>query len=223
MTREPILNLTHPNTAHHINFNLFLDTYAREIAWVIEHNKTDAPYHNTEHLLGVAYLIWAGCSKDLVIEPNFNSLVIAGLLHDFCYSRDPDDMVNIVETCRAATEFFQAFPQYDEELVMRIITYTYFSFDGKCNPFTEGNYVIERLETAIREADSLYGTFFFDRIVFIGLYEEIGKRFKQTAEEFVVRNIRFICGTKFTLPGLQNLYDISIDKAVQEHCHFYKP
>jgi len=207
--------------AHHEMFNEFQALFQAEIEWVKERNVSTAPYHDTQHLIGVAYLLWYLCLNDPEYAEHKAELIIAGLLHDFNYRRDHDDMVNIVETCRDIEPFFEKFPQYNQELVMRIITFTYFSFDGEKNPFIAEFNQYGLLESAIREADSLYGTFFFDTILFEGLYEEIGKRFQQTYQHFITRNIRFVASTQFTRRSFKQLHDYVVETCIAMHCELY--
>lgn len=211
------IRLRLPDSEYENLFTIFLEEYEQEIIWVLAYNQTTAPYHSTRHLVGVAFLLWHLCKSTEIIAAHEKQLVIAGLLHDLNYLRSEDDFENIVASIRAAEPFFEKFPQYNRENIVQIITYTYFSFHGVDNPFISGGPVFIELHNAIREADQLYGTFFFDRQIFFGMYEEIGKRFNQSVEEFQARNVQYVTTRDYTYGTFADIHRNSILNCIHGH------
>lgn len=215
------INLTLPDAEFERLFAAYLAVYSKEVGWVVANNVTHAPYHSTDHLIGVSFLLWYLCETTESLKSEKDNLVIAGLLHDFNYLGSHDDLENIVSTCRDAISFFNMFPKYESETICHYITYTYFSFEGKANPFISGGPVFGHIQTAMREADQLYGTFFFTPRIFDGLYQEIGVRFGQTREDFRARNIEFVTTRNYTYGSFLYLHQQRIVPCIKAHCKIF--
>lgn len=221
MSNIHAIGLTLPGNVFEQQFAAYLAEYEKEVGWVLANNITSAPYHSTDHLIGVSFLLWYLCESTLSLKEYKDDLVIAGLLHDYNYLCSYDDFDNIVSTCRDAESFFNQFPKYNRELICQYITLTYFSFDGKSNPFSDNDGKHSFAGKAMREADQLYGTFFFTPRVFDGLYQEIGKRFGQTREDFRARNIHYVTGLKFTFGTFVDLQQRFLLPCIKAHCKIF--
>ena len=176
--------------------NNFYQEYKIIIDWVIDNNKTDAPYHDTNHLIGVGYLAWLLSGED-------RNTTYAGLLHDFCYARKKPDFLNIHSTLDSISRIYHI----DKE-VKSLIEESEYQFT---NPLPKG---ISDLGKYLRDADQLYSSYFFNDRILKGLMEELGG---SNEVEFLIRNIEYVSDLPlFTEEAKQLDYEI-LPFVIKEH------
>lgn len=167
------------------------------------------PYHNTSHLIGVGMLMEIiGSSKES------NAGILAGLYHDYSYSRYPDDSLNIEVSINFFEEHFKnkLTPAVIKE-VTDAIWDTRFPYEG--DPKTElGKY--------LRDADMLYGVLFCNQKLLEGLYEarkniDGHKSFPR----FLERNVEFISNIKLWTKEGKEVYDKNIENCIEIHRELY--
>lgn len=205
---------------HRSLFCLYLKKIGLLRLWeaVLEQNRSgNLPYHNNEHLFGVAHIC-----RDLAIATDlgFNSVevkvvIAAALVHDVCHagSGKANDSKNIENAIRwleqyitgvedeAEMNFFGVF----SVRICELIRVTEF-------PFTREP--VNLLEMIIRDADLLWS---YQReavrIVNMNLYKEMlaGGTIKPDYDAWVKRNIDFYRNTKWYTSGAKEVADTNIE------------
>lgn len=143
----------------------------RMVDWVIEHNETSAPYHDTNHLIGVGYLAWLLSDKD-------KDITLAALLHDFNYARKKPDLLNISHTLDRVLGLYHI-----DNKIKNLISETEF------NPNIPLPKDVSDGGRYVRDADQLYSSYFFNDKISNGLMEEFGQTDKI---KFIIRNINYV-------------------------------
>lgn len=171
--------------------------------------KDQCPYHNLSHLIGVGMLM-----SMLVPEDKEEVAVLAGLYHDYSYSRYPDDSLNIEVSINFFEEHFKdkLSPEVIKE-VTEAIWDTRFPYQG--DPKTElGKY--------LRDADMLYGILFCNQKLLEGLYRarkniDGHKSFPR----FLERNIKFLSEIKLWTEKGKEVYEKHIENCIEIHRELY--
>lgn len=174
----------------------FNDRFGELCQVIRESNSYVGKYHNTDHLIGTGYIIYLMLKyKGRTDSAYFDSIVIAGLFHDYCYLGEKDDRINI-EHSKAMLRLlaFERPDLFNKDylpLIEELIDFTHYDFD---NPTPEvPRNASQRIHFSImRDADQIYASLFFSKEMFEQLYEDIGKRFNYTREEFVIRNKNYV-------------------------------
>lgn len=159
----------------------FYDDYKTHIDYIMDNNKSVMPYHDTNHLIGVGYIMDRifGC-------PPVG--VIAGLYHDFNHIGYTPDYINIENT-------LNTLPSYVTPVIKSIIRGS--EYDPKDpSPYINDHDIVGWCIKRLRDADQLYGIVFgmYDCIE-DGLYKEIGGN--MSPEEFRKRNVLYHKNLKF--------------------------
>lgn len=203
----------------------FFNRYGKMMQWVEKHN-VGRPYHSTRHLIGVGLLTGYLLSN---LEPSnyglsekdFESTVIAGLVHDFCHLGEKDDWKNIEYALQQLEQlgFWREFPTANKAMITLLVGFTHYNFD---EPFPQypGGTGMRYLFGIIRDADQLYAMSYLDADIFNGLYQEIGIRFGQSREEFTKRNIEYISNLMF-YTALGAAHAKKYRAAAQGSCHCF--
>jgi hypothetical protein len=190
----------------------FFERYSVPIDFVIKTNKTVGSYHNTHHLIGVAWLVYVLSELNGVREQQ-DALVIAALFHDYHHPAGYDDVVNIDTTLNAmASSGFWDNNQHlpclrtDAESIIRQTQW----------PLPD-NLQLTREGELLRDADQLYATYFFDLTLSERLFSELGPRFGCTSRsEWLARNVEYALSLRnsFYWPVSDSMFDASLNKAI---------
>lgn len=185
--------------------------YKSFIDFLYNTNTTNALYHNTDHMIGVAAILY---NMDLQDE-YFEDLVMAGLFHDYFYDTalktDHDKIQNTLyhlERDIPLTNVTKTLIKYTE--------YPYISVEA------EHGYLCKYIDF-IRSADMIYSTVFCTYDVLSGLYIELKDTMKfDSFKDFLLRNIDFISNTSFGPEYFKKLNARHLHTAISYHLELIK-
>ena len=225
----------------------FIDIFGKIIDVVCDKNIYKGEYHSTHHLVGTAYLafIFSAAEDKSYADINFRSLnpvmfnrytrrtivrTLSMLFHDYCYLGEKDDKLNIEHSKTKMREFFKIhnrlFSNIENELKLPIskmvdyvganIDYTFYDFDNPCPaaPIAH-NKAIDFI--FLRDIDQMYASIYFDEDMFDRLYNDIGKRFYLTYNEFLKRNINYITELEINTPYFKKVFSEIFPSVIIKH------
>jgi len=192
-----------PDMLHY--FHVFCDEYRSVLEWLIEHNTPPhmgpETYHNTRHLIGVAFLGYYLTGGERIT-------VLAAFIHDFRYINQQPDAVNIAHSlAQAEEEGFFALPVVNaadaDVRIRKAVEATEYDF---AHPMPEN---LDAWQYSLRDADQLYATVFFDVDVYQGLEAEVGPKVNVRGMAFLQRNAQYVMQDRLytsLAKGIQHMY-----------------
>lgn len=194
------------------DLNIIHSGNAEWIGKILDTNVTSAPYHNTEHLVGVAILT-RKCIKNF-LKPDHPLVEVytkAALLHDYCYTKQATDKETIEYSLQKAID--NGIEVTDE--IREIISYTQYPHIKYPVGISLKDKVKFRI---IRQADMAYSTVFCSNNVVNGLFLELSedKSFDGYVK-FLHRNIKFISDLKFVGFTFNVINDFALPRAIEIH------
>lgn len=189
----------------------FFEQYDALIQFVIKTNKTVGSYHNTHHLIGVAWLAYV-LSEFTAVRTRQRELITAALFHDYHHPAGYDDVSNIAATLKAMDDS----GIWDSKLIPSRRADVEFIIQQTQWPLPD-NLELTREGEILRDADQLYATYFFDLTLSERLFSELGPRFNCTLRsEWLGRNIDYILSLRnsFYWPMADSMFDESFGQAI---------
>lgn len=189
----------------------FFEQYDALIQFVTKTNKTVGSYHNTHHLIGVAWLTYV-LSELTGVRTHQRALVTAALFHDYHHPAGYDDVSNISATLKAMDDS----GIWDSKLISPRRADVEFIIRQTQWPLPD-NLQLTREGELLRDADQLYATYFFDLTLSERLFSELGPRFGCTSRsEWLVRNVEYALSLRngFYWPVSDSMFDASLNKAI---------
>lgn len=190
---------------------LFFEQYGDLIEFVIKTNKTVGSYHNTHHLIGVAWLTYV-LSELSEIRSRQYALVTAALFHDYHHPAGYDDVVNIDTTLQAMDKsgiwgsILLSQRRADIEFIIRQTQWP-----------LPNDLALTREGELLRDADQLYATYFFDLTLSERLFSELGPRFGCTSRaDWLARNVEYALSLRNTFywAASDSMFDKSLGNAI---------
>ncbi|WWQ13105.1 phosphohydrolase [Morganella phage vB_Mm5] len=185
-------------------------------------NKTDAEYHTTQHMIGVATLVYVYFMKLYYgrIKPN-NAIMQAALFHDYKYNVYLDnDRDKVSETIDHLIEDMSVLNAKIDNSVLKMIEYT----EWPHREIAKRDLALAENIEILRNADLIYSTVFCEFDVVAGLFIEMHNNDSDynadIVTKFIHRNIKFMNDQDFSSDKtmlFSQFKDMSIEYAMQVH------